>query len=108
MDLHCSSFRFRALDCNVIAQVQPFEDIPKPSEERGLIISGFASKALKSGWPNVTRQIIKFPSWSVWGFFCLFFLNTLIISCYVIFPLSDLNLWEILCDSLTVHIGIIW
>lgn len=87
----------------MIAQVQPFEDIPKPSEERGLIISGFASKALKSGWPNVTRQIIKFPSWSVF-----FFLNTLIILCYVIFPLSDLDLWEILCDSLAVHIGIIW
>lgn len=89
----------------MIAQVQPFEDIPKPSEERGLI-SGFASKALKSGWPNVTRQIIKFPSWSV--FFFVLFLNTLITSCYVIFPLSDLDLWEILCDSLTVHIGIIW
>lgn len=51
----------------MIAQVQPFEDIPKLSEERGLIISGFASKALKPGWPNVRRQIIKFPSWS--GFF---------------------------------------
>lgn len=94
----------------MIAQVQPFEDIPKPSEERGLI-SGFASKALKSGWPNVTRQIIKFPSWSVLFFLFIYFfcfLNTLIISCYVIFPLSDLDLWEILCDSLTVHIGIIW
>lgn len=73
MELHCSCFSFRALDCNVIAQVQPFEDIPKPSEERGLI-SGFASKALKSGWPNVTRQIIKFPSWSVLFFLFIYFL----------------------------------
>lgn len=86
MELHCSCFSFRALDCNVIAQVQPFEDIPKPSEERGLI-SGFASKALKSGWPNVTRQIIKFPSWSVLFYFIFYFFEYLnnIMLCYIPF-----------------------